>query len=136
MFQCIRQHNGFEVRMDANLANVDLAMNQLQTFLEKQGQAGHLFALTLLAREGLNNAMIHGNKLNPQTSVIFRVFACNGGFDLYIEDEGEGFPWQEYLNTGSDIERESGRGHEIYRSYARTVSYNAKGNALTLEYRG
>ena len=136
MFQCIRQHNGFEVLMGANLANVDLAMNQLQTYLEEQGQADHLFALTLLAREGLNNAMIHGNKLNPQTSVIFRVVACSGGFDLYIEDEGEGFPWQEYLNTGSDIERESGRGHEIYRSYARTVRYNAKGNALTVEYRG
>lgn len=135
MFQCTRLHDGFDVRMSANLSNVDLAMNQLQTFLGEKGQADHLFALTLLAREGLNNAMIHGNKLNPSTSVIFRITICDDGFDLYIEDEGEGFPWQEFLNTGSDIERESGRGHEIYRSYARAVRYNAKGNALTLEYR-
>ena len=136
MLDCTPLHHGFALEMDTALSNVDLCVEHIRLFLEERGEQGHLFAISLLAREALNNAMIHGNRLDPAKRVYFRFTARDGGDDLDVEDQGPGFDWRERLQASSDIDDVRGRGHEIYRNYARAVSYNDRGNALKLEYRG
>ena len=128
-------HHGFALEMDTDLSNVDLCVERIRLFLEERGEQGHLFAVSLLAREALNNAMIHGNGLDPAKRVSFRFTATDGGYDLEVEDQGPGFDWQGHMQVSSGVDDIRGRGHEIYRNYARAVSYNDRGNALRLEYR-
>lgn len=136
MFEFTALNHGFDLRMSTDLLNVDRCIDRMRLFLEERGGSEHLFALSLLAREALNNAMIHGNARSADKAVFFRLRVREGGVDLEIEDEGPGFPWAEHLQAISDVDAERGRGHEIFRHYARAVRYNAKGNALVLEYRG
>lgn len=136
MFDTKPLHDGFILEMDTDLLNVDRCVDRIREFLEERNAPEHLFALSLLAREALNNAMIHGNGKDPDKRVRFRFQAQEDGFDLEIEDEGPGFDWKSRVQTCSGVEDVRGRGHEIYRNYARAVRYNEMGNVITLEYRG
>jgi serine/threonine-protein kinase RsbW len=136
MFKLTPLAQGFVLEMDTSLENVDRAVEQLRIFLEERNGSEHLFPLSLLAREALNNAMIHGNRLDRAKTVRFRLLTSAGGFDLQITDEGPGFAWDRHLQASSRANDVSGRGHEIFRNYAHAARYNDKGNSLTLEYRG
>jgi serine/threonine-protein kinase RsbW len=136
VFEFTPLDQGFALRMSSDLHNVDRCISRIRIFLEERDGAEHLFPLSLLAREALNNAMIHGNGLDAAKTVRFRLVAREDGFDMDVEDQGPGFAWQEKLHAISDVTADRGRGHEIYRNFARAVRYNATGNALTLEYRG
>lgn len=136
MFEYTALDQGFTLRMSSDLHNVDRCIARIRGFLEDRDEPEHLFPLSLLAREALNNAMIHGNRLDPTKSVVFTLQAREKGFNVGVEDQGPGFAWEEKLQTKSDVTAERGRGHEIYRNYAHAVRYNTRGNALTLEYRG
>ena len=136
MFTCTQLDHGFGLEMSTDLTNVARCVERIALFLKDRDAAGHLFPLSLLAREALKNAMVHGNRLDPAKTVRFRLLAREGGFEMNVEDEGEGFDWEERLQSSSGVDDVSGRGHEIFRNYAKSVRYNPKGNALTLEYRG
>lgn len=136
MFELTRLDEGFALEMDTVLENVDRCVDRIRIFLEERNATGHLFPLSLLAREALNNAMIHGNRLDRTKTVLFRLLARADGFDLQIMDQGPGFAWDRHMQSHSQADDVSGRGHEIFRNYAKAVRYNTKGNALTLEYRG
>lgn len=136
MFDITPLHDGFNVEMDSDLENVDRCVDLIREFLGKRDAQKHLFALALLTREALNNAMIHGNLLDSAKTVRVRFLERDGGFDLEVEDQGPGFAWQKHLQAVSGAEDVRGRGHEIYRNYARAFRYNGAGNILTLEYRG
>ena len=136
MFDIAPQPGGFNVKMASDLKNVDRCVDLIRGFLVERGAQEHFFALSLLAREALNNAMIHGNRLERSSAVCLRFHERDGGFDLEVEDQGAGFDWKRHVQASSGVEDVRGRGHEIYRNYARTVRYNERGNVLTLEYRG
>ena len=136
MFDITPLHDGFNVTMDSDLGNVDRCVDLIREFLEKRDARCHLFALSLLTREAVNNAMIHGNLLDQAKTVRLHFRERDGGFDLEVEDQGPGFAWKNQVQASSSVEDVRGRGHEIFRNYARSVRYNDTGNVLTLEYRG
>jgi serine/threonine-protein kinase RsbW len=98
---------------------------------------GNDAAVMLILREGLANAVKHGNRLDPQKQVRLD-FRLNGGeIVLDIEDEGEGFASSE---LPSPLERKNlgcstGRGVFLMRHFAETVIYNARGNQVTITIR-
>lgn len=136
MFVTTHLPHGFEIRMSSVLENVDRGIAVLSAFLEKNDASHHLFPLSLLAREALNNAIIHGNGQDAEKLVLFRVSLVEPGFRLEVADQGPGFDWRKRLDARSDVIQESGRGHEIFRFYASAVRYNERGTHLTLDYTG
>ena len=94
---------------------------------------GHLFPLELLAREALNNAIIHGCQTNPAMYVYAELQRDENNLQLTIRDEGAGFDWQAALqDTVFDENRENGRGLKLYRLYADRVEFNDRGNQVVL----
>lgn len=136
MFVTTHLPHGFEIRMNSLLDNVDRGIAVLSAFLERNDADRHLFPLSLLAREALNNAIIHGNGQDAEKLVLFRVSLCGQGFRLEVADQGPGFDWRQRLDARSDVMQESGRGHEIFRLYASAVRYNESGTHLILDYAG
>ena len=130
--------NRLEIRFSSTLAHIDDACAAVSLFLESKGDrfVSHLFAVNLVMREGLTNAVRHGNKNDPDKQV---------GMDLDIEDkdvirvkivdQGEGFAWQAEKKRPVSDQADHGRGLAIMKTYFDQCQYNATGNILYLEKR-
>jgi serine/threonine-protein kinase RsbW len=79
-------------------------------------------------REALANAIKHGNKLNPEKSVLVRI-RLKGDDELRIdvEDEGDGFDPTDLQDPTSpdNLLRSSGRGVFYMRQFMDQVSFRA-----------
>ena len=76
------------------------------------------------------NAIEHGNRFCPEKKVHVEVSLCTDYVLASVIDEGEGFNWEEKLNSDKDIicERERGRGLILANMFSKKVFYNEKGN--------
>ena len=90
------------------------------------------FALDLVLREVLNNAVIHGNKADSEKSISLKLKAEAGQFRIVVEDEGDGFDWQSTIYGDADPQDDHGRGFPIFHSYCNEVELNEKGNRVSL----
>ena len=118
------------------MGNIDEVCKSVTRFLESKQEriSPHLFAINLVLREGLTNAVRHGNKNDPDKLVDFQLGIERGkSILLRIEDQGEGFDWNKYQSAGLPEEADHGRGLPIMETYFTHYSYNQKGNVLYLE---
>jgi serine/threonine-protein kinase RsbW len=99
-------------------------------------QANHLFRacfpVELLARECLNNAVIHGNQKNADKSIELCLWVGRKWIRLQVRDQGPGFAWRKTHQNRLDITASSGRGLQLYALYAERVQFNSRGNQITL----
>lgn len=75
MFQVTQDTCSFSVTMTTELTNVDKCIEQLKQFLKTTNQQHTFFHVALLAREALNNAMVHGNRFQSEKKVFFMYVA-------------------------------------------------------------
>jgi anti-sigma regulatory factor (Ser/Thr protein kinase) len=90
------------------------------------------FAAELLAREALNNAVMHGCHENPQLCFACRLTLSDQEMIIEVSDEGGGFDWRKKMVHTPTCSGESGRGLCIYALYANLITYNDAGNCVTL----
>lgn len=126
------------IRFDfpSTMKNIDAVCEEADQYLRSSvdGIEKHLFPITLVIREGLTNAVRHGNEGDPGKIVRFELSIINKEIvKMMIEDEGKGFDWREKRNEILDDDQEHGRGIIIMGTYFSSCSYNEKGNILFLE---
>ena len=133
-FTMLRKGNRLTMIFGSTMKNVDKACLAGLKFLSQEiHDFQHEFEVNLLMREGLMNAVKHGNGLDPDKPVHFSIRIRQPDTILMeIEDQGEGFQWHEMGHVLPDDYSESGRGIFIIRQYCSLVKYNAKGNHLTI----
>lgn len=91
--------------------------------------------LMLTLSEAVTNAMVHGNKENPDKQVLITAsMSKDDQLLISIQDEGEGFdpdalpdPLKE-----ENLLNEGGRGVYLIEHYADKVSYSDNGTKLTM----
>jgi serine/threonine-protein kinase RsbW len=93
-----------------------------------------VFCVQLALEEALVNSIKHGHRNDPTKRVELRWRIDREHVFLQIEDEGEGFDPRRIPDpTAEDnLERSHGRGLFLMRSYMTRMSYNQRGNCLTL----
>lgn len=131
MFDVTTEPRRLALRMSACLSNIDEADGRLRRFLEEAGADLDLFAVRILLREGLLNAVMHGSQEDPDLDVMLEACLDRHGLRLTIEDAGPGFCWEPALHQ-LDIMGDSGRGLPLMRMYASTVEFNERGNRVVL----
>jgi serine/threonine-protein kinase RsbW len=104
----------------------------LRALLQDSGLRRPCFAVELLARECLNNAVLHGNRCNTGKSIVLRLWVGREWIRLQVSDEGPGFPWRKARKNQADTSASSGRGLQLCALYARRVRFNRRGNQITL----
>lgn len=114
----------------AGLENVERFCAEVRLMMDELGLGAHHFAVQLLLREALNNAVIHGCRKDQNKIVETTLRITDNTLTLEIADPGEGFKWQEQLTRASDDRADSGRGFGIFRAYATEFTYNEKGTSL------
>jgi anti-anti-sigma factor len=91
-----------------------------------------LFVATLLLREVLTNALVHGCREDPRRHISLVLRVKPGRLVVAVRDEGEGFDWRAEWNRQADVADCTGRGMEILRLYADSVRFSRRGNQVTL----
>jgi serine/threonine-protein kinase RsbW len=92
------------------------------------------FGMRLALEEALVNAIRHGNRGDPNNAVRLRYHVTAWRVLAEVEDEGAGFDLQQVPDplAPENLDRPSGRGLLLMRSYMTWVRFNARGNRVTL----
>ncbi|HUU67934.1 MAG TPA: ATP-binding protein [Planctomycetota bacterium] len=90
------------------------------------------FSLQVAFHEALANAVEHGNKADPSKCVVAECLANDRMMRISVVDEGEGFNPQVTIDTASDPFHDRGRGLFLIRSLMDEVTYNDRGNAISM----
>ena len=97
-------------------------LNDLLDIREISPQEKYSFLLAI--SEAFTNAIIHGNRCNPEKSVKLTVSVNENELSADIEDEGQG--GLKKINKGQPSEPfdEGGRGIDLIEHYATAVGYS------------
>lgn len=127
-----------EIILDSSFEEVERLesyVNELQDWADFNDDDYARIMLTL--SEAATNAIIHGNKENPQKEVTINSRLTNGRLIISVKDEGAGFnpsnipdPLKEenLLNVG-------GRGVYLIREYADDLQFEENGTKLIMTFK-
>lgn len=92
------------------------------------------FGVRLALEEALVNAIKHGNRMEPDKKVYIACVLASDEITIVIEDQGDGFKLEEVPDPTEDdnLEKPGGRGIMLIRSFMNSISYNDKGNRITM----
>jgi len=127
-----RTSRSFRQKISSRIAEADSLCLQLRTLLHENHLQCVCFAVELLARECLNNAVLHGNQNNADKSVWFHLRVGRKWIRLQVKDQGAGFAWRKARQRELDTSAPSGRGLRLCMLYAWRVRFNRQGNQITL----
>jgi serine/threonine-protein kinase RsbW len=112
----------FESRMEI--------LEPVQSFVDRLGAAGGLdedgvHDLSVSVRECVVNALKHGNKLVPEKRVSLAFGLLEGGIEVWIQDEGDGFNPDAVPDATApeNILNAAGRGLFFMRAFMSEVEY-------------
>ena len=115
------------------------AENALLTALEQFAYAkAARFAVRLALEEALTNAFKHGHRSLPrETPATLDMTIGPAEVTISVEDQGPGFKPDDVPDPTLDenLDKPAGRGLMLMRAYMASITYNAKGNRVTLVYR-
>jgi serine/threonine-protein kinase RsbW len=107
-----------------------------EVFAEYQVSEDHYGELLIAMTEAVNNAIVHGNKLDQskQVSVTFSVEGKDMVFR--VEDEGPGFDYSNLPDPTApeNIEKPHGRGVFLMRNLADECSFEDDGRICILRF--
>lgn len=122
--------------LPSRLDQVDAVCSEVRALCSRRGWSSLAFALELVLRECLNNAIVHGNGRDPRKRVELELVNRPRWVRVRIADEGPGFDWRAVRRRSLPAgEVPGGRGLPITATYARRVRFNAPGNQITVWFR-
>ena len=118
--------NVFRLTLPSNPKHI----GKVETFLKKVQQSAHLdeiqvHKLMVSLTEAVNNAIIHGNKLDMKKKVTLTCEVLPGWLISVVTDEGHGFKPDKIKNPleEENLLRTSGRGVFLMRTLMDKVEY-------------
>ena len=116
-------------------------INEVRLFLEEvydeftlnKNSFNHVF---IGISEVVNNAVLHGNRLDPEKKVFIRLNLCGNQLNIEVKDEGEGFCDSSLLDTTipENIKSEHGRGIFILRQITDELIFKEGGRKVVLKF--
>jgi serine/threonine-protein kinase RsbW len=93
-----------------------------------------VFCIRLALEEAIVNAVKHGNRRDPSKRVFVRAEIDSQRIRVEIEDEGPGFDPEIVPDCLADenLDKPSGRGIMLMKTFLTSIEYNGRGNRVTL----
>lgn len=91
----------------------------------------------LCISEAITNAVIHGNKHDNEKSVKLEINVNDFFLEASIEDEGNGFDFNNLPNPINEANRikEGGRGLYIIKMYSDSAEFKKDGSLLKMRFK-
>jgi serine/threonine-protein kinase RsbW len=124
-----------DVRFRSDIRRISPVADRIMHLVEESGCVlGQEIEVELALREALNNAVMHGNHMDPDKWVHVRCrCAPDDGVSIVVRDEGEGFDPGSLPHAATREARSGcGRGLLIMRSYMDEVSFEKRGTEVHL----
>jgi len=120
--------------MPSEVRAISPLVDRLMRLIEgSQCVPGEEFDIELALREALNNAVLHGNREDPEAKVHIRC-RCQPGTELSIvvTDQGTGFDFEKEVGNGIAMDRysEHGRGIQLMKAYMDHVHFERGGSEV------
>lgn len=131
VLQATRGEQRLDLELESDLSMVNQVREQLEVFISNRGEVQNQL---LDFHELLVNAIEHGNKQDAAKKVQVNALVTDSYYKIVITDQGEGFNWRERVDREMDPENffERGRGIIMSRMMSDYISYNRKGNRVTM----
>jgi serine/threonine-protein kinase RsbW len=96
-----------------------------QISMELHIDDGIMYRLLVSCTEAVNNAIVHGNKSNPDKKVIIRCIVKKKILTIFVIDEGKGFNSESLQDPRDEknLLKENGRGVFLMRSLMDKVKF-------------
>jgi serine/threonine-protein kinase RsbW len=117
-----------------NLRKVEKLVDELSS--EYNISADIYGNILIAALEAANNAILHGNKLNDNKSVIISVKMEEHKLKIVVEDEGNGFDYKNVPDPTApeNIENVNGRGIFLMEKLSDRIEFTRNGATVELEF--
>ncbi len=118
-----------------NLRLVEKAIDELSLELDLSDEVyGNVLVATM---EATNNAIIHGNRSNPEKEVKIEMKLQDKELMVHIEDQGEGF---DHMNipdptAPENLEKINGRGIFLMERLSDEILYIEEGRIVELKFK-
>jgi serine/threonine-protein kinase RsbW len=110
----------WEAVYKSELTSVDEAETQVVAIAEKLGfDEDDLHKIGIALREGMVNAVVHGNQYSAEKQVFLAVSSQEGNITVTIRDQGSGFDVSKVPDplAEENLLRESGRGILLMQAF-------------------
>jgi serine/threonine-protein kinase RsbW len=127
-----------KIRIESEVGNLRIVENAIDEATTLIGISQDNYGKILVsAMEAVNNAILHGNKLNPEKSVDIEIAYIGNELQIIVTDEGSGFIPENVPDptTPENIEELNGRGIYLMSHLADKIEYNRKGNSVTMTFK-
>jgi serine/threonine-protein kinase RsbW len=128
----------YTLQLPSKPESLTLVENLIEEIADKYNISEDTFAnmMTCLS-EAVNNAIVHGNKLDPNKIVIVNADVEEKRTIWTITDEGDGFDYNHLADPTApeNLENLTGRGVFIIKHLADQCIFNAKGNEVELHFK-
>jgi serine/threonine-protein kinase RsbW len=125
----------YTLQLPSKQESITLVENLIEEIADKYHISEDTFAnmMTCLS-EAVNNAIVHGNKLDADKKVIVNADVEEKRTIWTITDEGDGFDYNNLADPTApeNIENLTGRGVFILKHLADQCIFNTKGNEVEL----
>jgi serine/threonine-protein kinase RsbW len=119
----------------SDIKNINLVEKLIDEVSSTYGFHSDVYGKILLAVvEGVNNAIVHGNKLNKDKLVILEYNIDNKQAEFIIKDEGLGFDYSNVPDPTKpeNIEKSHGRGIFLMNHLADEIEFIDNGSTVKL----
>jgi len=128
----------YTLQLPSKQESITLLENLIEEIADKHKISEDTFAnmMTCLS-EAANNAIVHGNKLDPDKIVIVNADVEPRRIIWTVTDEGEGFDYNDLPDPTApeNLENLTGRGVFIIKHLADQCIFNTKGNEVELHFK-
>ncbi len=125
-----------ELKLDSTLEHLNSVESLIDVVCGKCNVINDFGTVLIAVTEAFNNAVIHGNKNKLNAKVYIKVFEGERTFAFQIEDEGNGFDYNNLPDPTlpDNLEKENGRGVFLMRSLAEQVDFENNGSKIILTF--
>lgn len=123
--------------ISSKLKNINKVKEFLQDIYYQYGLNKNSFNRVFVGiSEAVNNAIVHGNQLNPQKKVTIKMNLSGNQFNIEVQDEGQGFSDEVLTDptTSERIRREHGRGVYIIKQLAGELFFEDEGRKVIIQF--
>lgn len=127
-----------KIRIESKVASIGIVEKAIDDATSELGISSESYGKILVsALEGVNNAILHGNKSDPGKMVDIEIIYRRKEFKIKITDEGKGFSPSDLPDptTAENIEELNGRGVFLMSKLADELNYSKKGNSVTMVFK-
>ena len=129
----------YEIKISEEYESTKKSLQHIEPLLNKIKEQIpiHLekyYKILIAVSEAVNNAIIHGNKLDRNKKVKIDIKANKEKIEILVEDEGTGFDVDSLADprTPENIMKESGRGVLLIKELSDISKFNKSGNGYSV----